>query len=169
MVQRSFYFGIHTKCEQCGKTFFANNKNTRFCSDDCRKEWEAAHKKPVFLYLYHRECQQCGEEFYTHIPKQKYCSIECQKRAYSKVHEIMRRTRKRLNGKAEGDISLAKLYKRDHGICAICGKPVNMSLDTNDNEYGSIDHIVPLAKGGTHTWDNVQLAHRICNSLKSDT
>jgi 5-methylcytosine-specific restriction endonuclease McrA len=34
--------------------------------------------------------------------------------------------------------------------------------------YPSIDHIVPLAKGGNHTWNNVQLAHHYCNTLKRD-
>jgi 5-methylcytosine-specific restriction endonuclease McrA len=32
----------------------------------------------------------------------------------------------------------------------------------------TVDHIIPLAKGGTHTWDNVQLAHWSCNSDKRD-
>lgn len=32
----------------------------------------------------------------------------------------------------------------------------------------TIDHIIPLSKGGTHTYNNVQLAHYICNSKKSD-
>lgn len=27
---------------------------------------------------------------------------------------------------------------------------------------------VPLAKGGTHSWGNVRVAHRICNSIKND-
>jgi 5-methylcytosine-specific restriction endonuclease McrA len=32
----------------------------------------------------------------------------------------------------------------------------------------TVDHIIPLARGGSHTWDNVQLAHHLCNSLKGD-
>ena len=36
------------------------------------------------------------------------------------------------------------------------------------NSYPSIDHIIPVSRGGTHTWDNVQLAHRYCNSIKSN-
>lgn len=34
--------------------------------------------------------------------------------------------------------------------------------------YPTIDHIVAMANGGGHTWDNVQLAHAICNSYKRD-
>ncbi len=29
-----------------------------------------------------------------------------------------------------------------------------------------VDHIVPLALGGTHTWNNVQLLCRACNGAK---
>lgn len=68
-------------------------------------------------------------------------------------------------------ITIKALMERDGGICQICGLPV----DTNDVEngharrmYPSIDHIIPLSKGGSHTWDNVQLAHLRCNAGKCD-
>jgi 5-methylcytosine-specific restriction endonuclease McrA len=35
--------------------------------------------------------------------------------------------------------------------------------------YPSIDHIVPMSKGGDHVWNNVQVAHIICNSYKGNT
>jgi 5-methylcytosine-specific restriction endonuclease McrA len=46
--------------------------------------------------------------------------------------------------------------------------------DPNDHEWTkhfgptspTIDHIIPMAKGGGHIWDNVQVAHAICNSTK---
>ena len=34
--------------------------------------------------------------------------------------------------------------------------------------YPTLDHIIPLAKGGTHTWNNVQCACAMCNSEKRD-
>ena len=34
--------------------------------------------------------------------------------------------------------------------------------------YPTLDHIIPLSKGGSHTWDNVQLAHMGCNAGKCD-
>jgi 5-methylcytosine-specific restriction endonuclease McrA len=36
------------------------------------------------------------------------------------------------------------------------------------DKYPTIDHIAPISKGGTHTWDNVGLACKRCNSLKSN-
>jgi 5-methylcytosine-specific restriction endonuclease McrA len=48
------------------------------------------------------------------------------------------------------------VYKKDDGICGICGKPLEMSDFT-------LDHIIPIAKGGGHLYANVHSAHRICN------
>lgn len=68
-------------------------------------------------------------------------------------------------------ITIDALMKRDNGICQICGEPV----DPNDvakgharRNYPTLDHIIPLSKGGTHTWNNIQLAHMKCNSGKCD-
>lgn len=68
-------------------------------------------------------------------------------------------------------ITLKKLIKRDKGICQLCGLPVDDKDIENGHAkglYPSLDHIIPLSKGGTHTWDNVQLAHMACNSGKCD-
>lgn len=42
--------------------------------------------------------------------------------------------------------------------CGICVEPIV-------NQY-HIDHIIPVAKGGEHTIDNLQLAHPLCNLRK---
>ena len=54
-------------------------------------------------------------------------------------------------------------------ICGICGKPVDMSLKYPHPMSKTIDHIIPIAKGG-HPSDleNLQLAHWTCNRQKSD-
>jgi hypothetical protein len=84
-------------------------------------------------------------------------------------------TAKRRAHIATGDsgITLRALFSRDGGRCQLCGG----LCDYNDfilrdgvtvvgNRYPSIDHIVPLSRGGSHTWDNVQLAHKGCNCVK---
>ena len=54
-------------------------------------------------------------------------------------------------------------------VCAICGKPVDFNLKYPHPLSPTLDHIIPLAKGG-HPSDinNLQLAHRCCNRAKSD-
>lgn len=54
-------------------------------------------------------------------------------------------------------------------VCGICGKPVDLSLKYPHPLSATIDHIVPVSKGG-HPSDinNLQLAHRCCNRAKSD-
>ena len=72
------------------------------------------------------------------------------------------------------DIDSRLLYARDSGVCHICGK----KTDWNDchytdsgrfvcgSAYPTIDHVTPLAKGGSHTWDNVRIACFLCNCSK---
>ncbi len=56
-------------------------------------------------------------------------------------------------------VDWSAIYERDGGMCGICGKPV-------DRTAMSLDHIVPLACGGTHEPRNVQTAHLRCNVLR---
>lgn len=52
-----------------------------------------------------------------------------------------------------------KLFKLQRGKCACCGEPLG--------DYFHLDHIMPLALGGTNTDDNMQLLRAKCNSQKS--
>lgn len=51
-----------------------------------------------------------------------------------------------------------KVYESDP-MCGICQEYV-------DYEDFSLDHIIALARGGTHTYENVQTSHLICNIRK---
>ena len=55
---------------------------------------------------------------------------------------------------------------RTRSACHICGQPIDYSLPHLDPKAFVIDHVIPLAKGGTDTIDNVKAAHRDCNSAK---
>lgn len=52
-----------------------------------------------------------------------------------------------------------EVYLRAGGICGICNKHVPLDKMT-------IDHVIPLIKGGAHSMQNVQIAHLSCNSAK---
>jgi 5-methylcytosine-specific restriction endonuclease McrA len=52
-----------------------------------------------------------------------------------------------------------QIVARDGAICALCGEGVTA-------EERSIDHIMPVALGGSDDPENLQVAHRVCNSRK---
>ena len=54
-------------------------------------------------------------------------------------------------------------------ICGICGKPVDFTYKYPHPLSPTVDHIIPVSKGG-HPSDlsNLQLAHRCCNREKAD-
>lgn len=109
------------------------------------------------------------------------CSLECRKEKTRRILRQAHKDRKTENhchrarkyGTAyDTSITLKKLVNKNGLRCAICGG----MCDWNDRGwskysgplYPSIDHIVPMSKGGSHTWENVQVAHMICNSRKGD-
>ena len=59
------------------------------------------------------------------------------------------------------DLERMAIYNKCKGKCGICGKFVPYDECT-------IEHIIPLAKGGTNMADNLQCAHRWCNLIKQD-
>ncbi len=62
-----------------------------------------------------------------------------------------------------------KIIMATQTVCGICGKPVDFSYKYPHPLSPSIDHIIPIAKGGhPSALDNLQLAHRCCNRQKSD-
>jgi 5-methylcytosine-specific restriction endonuclease McrA len=69
------------------------------------------------------------------------------------------RRKRAMKGTQVEPINLELVAQRDGWRCAICGGKVT-------RENWSQDHIVPLSKGGSHTYDNITLAHRLCNTRR---
>lgn len=66
------------------------------------------------------------------------------------------------------DVGRVEVLERDGWVCHICGEPIDKELTFPHRLYGTLDHVIPLNKGGLHCLDNVKAAHWICNSLKRD-
>lgn len=63
---------------------------------------------------------------------------------------------------------LRKIVIAEHDVCAICGMPVDKSLKFPNPLSASVDHIIPIAKGGhPAALENLQLTHLKCNQAKA--
>lgn len=62
-----------------------------------------------------------------------------------------------------------KIILATQTVCGICGQPVDFSYKSPHPLSPTVDHIIPLDKGGhPSALENLQLAHRWCNRQKSD-
>jgi 5-methylcytosine-specific restriction endonuclease McrA len=68
----------------------------------------------------------------------------------------------RANGPVER-YTRQEIGDRADWICGICNDPVDPTSEHPDPLSPSVDHIVPIALGGTDTRDNVWITHWGCN------
>lgn len=190
---RRKYDNLQVKCAICGKVVFTKQPSQRTClSDECRKEYskiqhrarnlrnkerskelqKAKKEEYKALHTVKRECAECGALFYCLDTETRVtCSSMCSKKYANR--KSARRVPKR---QRVDTISLKRLFKRDGGICYICGERCDFddwrksrkgNIYPGDN-YPTIEHVIPISKGGLDAWDNVRLAHWKCNIDKSD-
>jgi 5-methylcytosine-specific restriction endonuclease McrA len=60
-------------------------------------------------------------------------------------------------------VSEIEVFRRDHYTCQLCGKGLILNERSNHPKGPSIDHIVWLSRGGSHTFGNCRAAHLGCN------
>ena len=164
----------HCSCPNCREKKQNEDSRKKSFEKSKRRMKAEANKQNSWRQIRVASCERCGEIFYTTHSKRRYCSEDCRKEAEKKYSSYNHGSDDRLNRTniIDKDISLEKLYLRDNGVCQICGGLCDYNdCYTNENgtfiaggTYPSRDHIVPLSKGGKHSWDNVRLAHRSCNS-----
>lgn len=174
-------------CNDCGHVFKrktdslkpSSNKHITcpYCSDvlsqikqkQKAKEQQLAllEKKVVkvasFSQISLSTCRTCGKPFFPKRHDSKYCSEKCAMVPRYRIKDAYRYI-----------IPLKELAERDKNICQICGKEVDWNdYEINEdgytiygNMYPSRDHIIEKSRGGGHTWQNIQLAHRICNTKR---
>lgn len=85
---------------------------------------------------------------------------------------VMATKRKRADREGEHRTQFEKNRRKillTQDVCGICGKPVDKNLRWPNPLSPTVDHIIPLDKGGhPSSLENLQLAHFICNRQKSD-
>ena len=173
---------IHwTKCKACNKFFASKSSIIKFCPQ-CRESGKMQMHYYAQSGKHQRKtragvCKECGEVFVNKYGDKRrvYCSDECHKKAYKKTESYKaqtkrrnRRRRARMAGANSIPYNDIDIFNRDAWICQICGTLVDKNTRHPHPLSPTIDHIIPLSKGGPDEPGNVQLAHFICNSRKRD-
>lgn len=164
-------------CAHCGKPTIPGENGThifatRFCSSNCKSHHHKPKRGPT-CRITKREtrtwiegrCPECGDRFVrkdNHHLALGYCSTKCQKRV------SRRRRRAYKKGAGYKTLTYWSIAERDNWTCQLCGKPIDTDAVVPHPNSPTLDHIVPLSRGGDHSIENSQLAHFICNSTKSD-
>lgn len=102
----------------------------------------------------------------THRDQHKQTNLAWYQRNKERYRDYVHRRRACILSARADTISAWAVFRRNDWICQICGQPVSPKEKHPSPLSPTIDHVIPLSRGGTHTWDNVQLAHLNCNKQK---
>jgi hypothetical protein len=165
---------IHVECSNCGckqVRRHIDNPSKAYLTrcDTCRKE-----KLGITFQIKEVECTKCGE---LHIAKtsNSTCS-HCKRKAKRHYHAVNRhkighsyghRKRSMIYGCKYEPINRLKVYDRDGWKCYLCGIDV-VRVNYFVPNLATLDHVKPMSKGGSHTYDNVRCCCVMCNSYKGD-
>jgi 5-methylcytosine-specific restriction endonuclease McrA len=164
-------------CNYCQATFASATKQ-RFCSKPCR--YEASKIESRVKYWEHRkakypdglataDCGWCkkprtfeyGKESITAFhPK---CTIEARRARY-RIKTVKRQSLINKPSRLAAD-DVVRLYGN---TCAVCLEPIDLELKRTSKMGLTVDHWIPLSKGGSDDISNLRPAHWICNRRKSN-
>ncbi len=159
-------------CKQCLTEFALTRSGplADFCSGECRSLYRRSHKAAESRQYrqkrrveYMKVCDVCGVPFTTARSIQRYCTSVCLRQGQNRSM-MMRRSR--MASTQVSPIVSATIFERDGWMCQICAVQVEQLRRWPDPWSASLDHVVPVSKGGSHTFENVQLAHLRCNMQK---
>jgi len=172
---------VRLKCKKCGTVIersesTVRQKNIKCDKCEADKKIDDARQSVLSVFIAiassktPRPCVVCGELFTSSYSTQKYCSTKCKEKSKRKNHSYRSRCR-HYGVYYDSSVTREAVVERDNNICQICGKicdPSDKRWGSSGPNYPTLDHIVALAKGGPHTWENCQCACGWCNSNKRD-
>jgi len=183
----------HRLCAICSATVSPVNSQATLCSNRCKQLayqrrldpqygfkrdtaaelrkatawWEAEAKclaKAIRLRRPKHHCLWCAAE----IAKGHTCSVECRIQRKADTKAASRKARKALQrGVTVETVKPRVVFERDQWHCYLCGVSTPEYLrGTLEHNAPELEHVVPLARGGQHSYANVRCACKACNMAK---
>lgn len=175
-------------CRACDADISHRSPNALYCSTACRKWVTNGNTGPRVRAV--EVCQVCGGSIDAKVITALYCSRKCKNRAvqmrrvrddsaryqrerdrriayataYAKANPHVGQATKRRRRARLADAGMFQFTSKDWlrvqrrfgGRCAYCGKDARLTMD----------HVVPIIRGGTHSVGNIVPACMSCNTHK---
>jgi 5-methylcytosine-specific restriction endonuclease McrA len=179
-------------CAACGAEAQASRKHAKCCSLECwnteqlqDKERRAIQGKLPVLYrgatrqpqashlrtnrrLTSGQCRICNKWFVS-LHLDVTCSSECKvirDRESRRQHKDRRRAVKRDAYRA--DVHRRRVFEADGYRCHLCRRKTDSTKAAPHPRSPTIDHVIPISRGGTHEPANCRTACFQCNATKGD-
>lgn len=141
---------ITKTCRKCGEvksiTEFASRRGDRI--GFCKSCYSAARSR-----IYAGRRKRLDSHFGEDRPRDRYADRDPEE----VLRDPERRRAERLKAARRAPIDREEIFARDEWRCWICREPVLRADAT-------LDHVIPIARGGADGPENVRLAHMLCNS-----
>jgi len=109
---------------------------------------------------------KASKQYYRDVMDGKYGEEKRNKMVLRQYNNSVKRRRIKSNSAFER-IDRIKVFEKDNWVCYICGILTTTSKKYKPNR-ATLDHIIPLTKGGSHTYDNVRCCCNRCNIKKGN-
>lgn len=157
------------QCECCGGVFLAKRGDARFCSKSCVQRFGRSNPDGTCTA---GDCERTGEAkgiCSMHWKRERRAAGLIENEPWDERRKANYQQRRALKLNLPADnIRPADIYERDEWVCGICSTPVDRTRAYPDPMSPSLDHVLPLSRGGHHTLENVTLAHLSCNVRKGN-
>lgn len=158
MSKSRCYWCLTGECKWCDNRFRWPSASDRgeqeFCSKGCLGAWRTEQCRPIC------ECNNCGKSYRLQHSDRSgdYCSRECAFDDFDAWY----------GGEGWREPRLKRVGERDGWVCGLCGERVDRRCKWPHDRAPTVDHIVPVSKGGVDEMWNLQVAHWGCNRRKRD-
>jgi hypothetical protein len=86
------------------------------------------------------------------------------------VDAFLSKSTKKTSCYLEETITRSSVFEKNEGKCYLCEIETHLEHKAIGYEpnLSTVDHIIPISKGGSHTWENVRNCCLKCNITKHD-
>ena len=181
------------KCTECGNTYTPKHKNNIYCSGKCAdkvynrkrrakaaetaREWrknnaERAHATAKAYRKANRQTETARVRRWLKTPRGKETSARSNRTwKLNNPDRVASYVLRRMQAEEEGGATtelIEEMWNNGDKTCYLCGIAIDITAHFLAATSRTIDHIIPISRGGKHELDNLAFACRKCNLRKGN-